>query len=123
MRRSARNALLLIGCLGLIAAAGGFAVFALNNASAAGEQLVSTTLRVAQDDPGGIAELTTTAPTTLGSGATMPAGTAVNVPSVTLAAALPTAPAPAVGATLRCQLSINWSAKTQVIDIVKCTPS
>lgn len=123
MRRSARNALLLLGCLLVIVAAGGFAIFALNGASAAGAQPVTTTLRVAQNDPGGIAKLTTTAPTQLGSGATVPAGTAVTVPSVSLATALAPAPTPAVGATLRCNLSVSWSAKTQVIDIVKCTPT
>jgi hypothetical protein len=88
MRRSARNALLLIGCLTVIVAAGGFAVLALNRASAASAQLVTTTLRVAQNDPGGIAKLTTSAPTELPSGATVPVGTAVSVPSVSLASAL-----------------------------------
>jgi hypothetical protein len=123
MRRSARNALLLVGCLTVIVAAGGFAVFALNRASAASAQLVTTSLRVAQNDPGGIAKLTTNAPTELPSGATVPVGTAVSVPSVSLASALAPAQAPAVGATVRCTLSVSWSAKTQVIDIVRCTPS
>ena len=123
MRRSARNALLLIGCLAAIAVAGGFAVFALNGASAAGAQLVTTTLRVARNDPGGIATLTTNAPAELGSGASIPTGTSVSVPSVTLAAALAPAAAPAVGATVRCSLSVSWSATSHVIDIVKCTPS
>jgi hypothetical protein len=120
MRRSARNALLLIGCLLVIVAAGGFALVALNGASAAGPQVVTTALRVAKNDQGGIATLTTVAPTRLGAGQVMPAGTAVNVPSVSLATALAPAPAAAVGATLRCDLSVSWTAKSQVIDIVRC---
>lgn len=123
MRRSARNALLLTGCLLVIVAAGGFAFFALNGASAAGAQPVTTTVRVVRNDPGGIAKLTTVAPTTLGSGATVPAGTAVTVPSVSLTTALAPAPAPVVGAMLRCTLSVSWTTKTQVIDIVRCTPA
>ncbi|HEY4454738.1 MAG TPA: hypothetical protein VGN81_10550 [Pseudonocardiaceae bacterium] len=123
MRRSARNALLLIGCLAMIVAAGGFAVFALNRASAASPQLVTTTLRVAQNDPGGIAKLTTNAPAQLRSGQVMPAGTAVNVPSVSLASALAPAQPPAVGTTLSCALSVTWGASTHVIDLVKCTPT
>ena len=118
MRRSARNALLLIGCLLVIGVAGGFALFALNSTSAAGAQLVTTSLRVAQNDPGGIAKLTTITPLKVGSGTTLPTGTAVSVSSVTLAAAI--TPPPAVGATLRCDLSVNWTASSQVIDVVKC---
>ena len=118
MRRSARNALLLVGCLLVIGVAGGFALFALNGTSAAGAQLITTSLRVAQNDPGGIAKLTTVTPLEVGSGTTLPAGTAVTVPSITLAAAM--TPAPAVGATLRCDLSVNWTASSQVIDVVRC---
>jgi hypothetical protein len=120
MRRSARNALLLAGCLLAIGAAGVFAVLALNN-GAAGAQPITTSLRVVRNDPGGIATLATVGPTKLDSGPTLPAGTSVSVPGVTLAAALAPAPAPAVGATLSCDLSVNWSANTQVIDIVKCS--
>ena len=123
MPRSARNALLLIGCLLVIVAAGGFAVFALNGASAEGAQVVTAPLRVVQNDPGGIAKLTTIAPLKLGSGQAVPAGTAVNVSSVSLATAVAPAQAPVVGATLSCALSVNWNAKSQVIDIVRCTPS
>lgn len=123
MRRSVRNALLLLGCLVVIGAAGGFAVFALGGSNSAGAQPVTTTLHVVQNDPGGIAKLTTTGPYTLDSGTTLPAGTAVSVPSVTLAAALAPAPAPAVGATLSCDLSVNWTATAQVIDILDCRVS
>lgn len=118
MRRSARNALLLVGCLLVIGAAGGFALSALNGTSAAGAQLVTTSLRVAQNDAGGIAKLTTITPLKVGAGTTLPAGTAVTVPSITLAAAMN--PAPAVGATLRCDLSVNWTPSSQVIDVVTC---
>ena len=123
MRRSARNGLLLTGCLLVIVAAGGFALFALNGASAAGAQVVTASLRVVRNDPGGIAELTTNAPTTLTSGQVMPAGTTVDVPGVSLTTAVAPAPAPTVGATLRCQLSVSWTARSQVIDIVRCTPA
>lgn len=123
MRRSARNALLLTGCLLLIGAAGVFAFVALNGASAEGAQPVTTSLRVVRNDPGGLATLTTVAATKLTSGTTLPAGTAVSIPSVTLAGALSPASAPAIGATLRCDLSVNWSRTTQVIDIIQCSPA
>jgi hypothetical protein len=123
MRRSVRNSLILVGCLLVIGAAGGFAVFALNGASAASAQSITTSLRVAQNDPGGIARLSTIAPIRLTSGTTLPAGTAVGVTNVTLTAAVAPAPAPAVGATLRCELSVSWTANSQVIDIVTCAPT
>jgi hypothetical protein len=113
--------MLLAGCLLAIGAAGVFAVLALNG-GAAGAQPITTWLRVVRDDPGGIATLATVGPTKLASGPTLPAGTSVSVPGVTLAAALAPAPAPLVGATLRCDLSVNWSASSQVIDIVTCAP-
>jgi hypothetical protein len=123
MRRSVRNGLLLIGCLLVIVAAGGFALFALNGASAAGAQVVTASLRVVQNDPGGIAKLSTVTPTTLGAGQVVPAGTAVTVSGVSLTSSMAPAPAPAIGATLRCSLSVSWSVKSQVIDIVKCAPA
>ncbi len=123
MRRSARNALLLLGCLLVIGGAGFFAFFALGGASATGDQPVTTALRVVQNDSGGIAKLTTVTALKLGSGDTLPAGTAVTVPSVTLAAAVQPAPAPVAGATLRCDLSVNSGSATPVIDIVTCAPA
>lgn len=120
MRRSARNALLLLGCLLVIGGAGGFAVFALNGAGGTDDQPITTALRVVRDDAGGIAKLTTVTPLTLDSGAILPAGTAVTVPSVTLAAALQPAPAPSAGATLRCDLSVSWASTTPVIDVLTC---
>ncbi|HEX4226422.1 MAG TPA: hypothetical protein VHZ97_28930 [Pseudonocardiaceae bacterium] len=123
MRRSARNALLLTGCLLLIGAAGVFAFIALNGASAEGAQPLTASLRVVQNDPGGLAKLTTVASTKLASGTTLPAGTAVSIPSVTLASALTPAQAPAIGATLRCDLSVNWTKTAQVIDIIQCSPA
>lgn len=123
MRRSVRNALLLVGCLLAIGGAGVFAVSALNGANTADDQPVTTALRVVQNDAGGIAKLTTVTPMKLGSGATLPAGTAVTVPSVTLAASMQPAAAPAVGATLRCDLSVNWGSASPVIDVVSCAPT
>ena len=121
MPRSVRNALILIGCLLVIGAAGSFAFLALNGAGAATAQPVTATLRVAQNDAGGLAKLTTTTPVRLSSGTTLPAGTAVSIPSITLTGALAPAPPPAIGATLRCDLTVNWSPGNQVIDIVTCT--
>jgi hypothetical protein len=123
MRRSVRNALLAFGCLLVIGGAGAFAVSALNGANTADDQPVTTALRVVQNDAGGIAKLTTVAPMTLGSGATLPAGTAVTVPSVTLTASMQPATAPAIGATLRCDLTVNWGSASPVIDIVTCAPA
>lgn len=120
MRRSVRNALILIGCLLVIGAAGSFAFLALNGSSATTAQPVTTTLRVARNDAGGLAELTTTAPVQLNSGTTLPAGTPVSVPSISLTSALAPAAAPAVGATLRCDLSVSATPGNQVIDIVRC---
>jgi hypothetical protein len=120
MRRTARNTLLMLGCLLVIGGAGFFAFFALGGAGATGDQGVTTALRVMQIDSGGLAKLATVTALDLGSGNTLPAGTAVTVPSVALAAAVQPAPAPVVGATLRCDLSVNSTSGSPVIDIVTC---
>jgi hypothetical protein len=120
--KSVRNTLGLLACLLVIGLAGGFLVATLHSTTQPPTHLGNTALRVVSNDAGGTARLSTVAATRFGP-AELPAGTEVSLASSALADFAAPGPAPAVGATLSCDLRVNDTGGTRVIDVLRCTPA
>jgi hypothetical protein len=118
--KSVRNTLGLLACLLVIGVAGGFLVSALHSTTQPPTHLGNTALKVISNDAGGTAKLATVAASRFGP-AELPAGTEVVLASSALAGFAAPGPAPAVGATLSCDLRVGDSNGSQVIDVLRCT--
>jgi hypothetical protein len=121
-----RGALVLIGCLVMLGAAGWLATLAMHSTSVSPTQLATASVVVDSNQPGGSARLTVLAPVKVAAPAgsrVVPAGTEFVTTNATLTGALPPPGAAAVGSTLSCDLRVGAASATPIIDVVSCVPA
>jgi hypothetical protein len=112
--------LLLCGCLVVLGAAGAMAGMALRSTSAP-TQVLSGTVVVDSNDPGGTAKLTVLDDLPLANSSQgVPAGTQFVTTNATLAEVLVPPAGSTVGTTLTCDLRVRIAKGTPVIDVVRC---